>query len=142
MGLHTVAPHVAWGFWLGLSPPVGLSRARCPAAALAPVLRAHPFASLMFLLWDGNRSEMGSGESSLGDGAKVSAAGRGDPGGENPSSPSPAGIEATKIKGNGKYGDELVHKLVIIFLRCQSQCWGADPGSQGPIQRPNKMPFP
>lgn len=142
MGLHTVAPRVGWVFGLGLSPPVGLSRARCPATALAPVLRAHPFALLTFLLWDGNGSEMGSGEFSLGDGTKVSASGRGDPGGENPPSLSPAGIEATRIKGNGKYGNEQVHKSDIIFLHCLSQCWGADPGSQGPIQRPNKIPSP
>ncbi|KAK2524737.1 Chrdl2 [Columba livia] len=50
--------------------------------------------------------------------------------------------EATRIKGNGKYGNEQVHKSVNIFLHCQSQRWGPDPGSQSPIQRPNKMLFP
>lgn len=64
-----MAPHVGRGLGLGLSPPVGLSWARCPgspATALAPVLRAHPFASLTLLLRDSSGSEMGSGESSLG----------------------------------------------------------------------------
>lgn len=68
VGLPAVAPHTGKSLGLGLSPPVGLSRAHCPgspATALAPVLWAHPFASLTLLLRDGNGSAMGSSASSL-----------------------------------------------------------------------------
>lgn len=77
MDVLVVTPRVARVLGLVLNPPVGLSR--------APLLWAHPFAPLVFLLQRERGGKWGIQPVLCGDGGvKVTAESVGDPDGQNP----------------------------------------------------------